>query len=228
MSRLQTQNKLNEKTSVVNNKKESLDIKDPYSYYLKHISKTLKKCKMSEKIGSFEFDIWELLTIPIIAECPLLTIGMFIISTELSLPFVRNAKNTSINYENNYNEDGKDDNDTKNTNNNKPYLNLNYCANYLYQIEQTYKSNVPYHNNIHAADVVQFLFVVLQSKFVKEKFDAIDRLALLMAAAGHDAGHPGKNNDFLIKTKSQMAMKYKNESILENYHLSCINEIIKK
>ena len=40
-----------------------------------------------------------------------------------------------------------------------------------------------------------------------------------MAAASHDAGHGGKNNDFLIKSKSKLLSEHNAPSVLENYHL---------
>jgi len=97
-------------------------------------------------------------------------------------------------------------------------ISLNACANFLEAIENAYCAN-PYHNNIHATDVMQFLSVILQSPILKKRFTSLECLTLLMAAAGHDVGHNGKNNDYHKKTRSELCQKY-NESYLENHHIS--------
>ena len=49
-----------------------------------------------------------------------------------------------------------------------------------------------------------------------------------MAAACHDAGHNGLNNDFLIKSKSSLLEFHKEPSVLENYHLFKAFQLINK
>mmetsp|Transcript_1543 Transcript_1543/g.4465 ORF Transcript_1543/g.4465 Transcript_1543/m.4465 type:complete len:82 (+) Transcript_1543:932-1177(+) len=56
-----------------------------------------------------------------------------------------------------------------------------------------------YHNNIHAADVVQSLAALLSEAETCAELSPIERLAVLVAAVAHDLGHPGVNNDFLVK-----------------------------
>lgn len=41
---------------------------------------------------------------------------------------------------------------------------------------------------------------------------------MLISALTHDVDHPGNNNDFEIKTGSELALRYNNKSVLENYH----------
>jgi 3'5'-cyclic nucleotide phosphodiesterase len=45
-----------------------------------------------------------------------------------------------------------------------------------------------------------------------------DTLALLFAAVGHDAGHPGLSNAFLVNADAAIAKAFDNKSPLENYH----------
>jgi 3',5'-cyclic-nucleotide phosphodiesterase len=54
----------------------------------------------------------------------------------------------------------------------------------------------------------------------------IQSLALLVSSAGHDVGHPGLNNPFLINNKSPIAKIYSNRSVLENYHSTIFQNIL--
>jgi CheY-like chemotaxis protein len=89
---------------------------------------------------------------------------------------------------------------------------------FLVAVKQGYKNN-PYHNWRHAFDVTQATFVFLV-RFCGNQMtiSPVEKFALLVAALCHDLGHPGHNNDFLVKTESDLAMLYNNRSILENCH----------
>ena len=55
-----------------------------------------------------------------------------------------------------------------------------------------------------------------------------DILALLVAALSHDLDHPGVDNDFLIASKHELAERYNELSVLENYHSSILMRILSK
>lgn len=50
--------------------------------------------------------------------------------------------------------------------------------------------------------------------------------AFLISALAHDIGHPGNNNDFEIKMMSDLAIRYNNKSVLENFHCNTLFIII--
>lgn len=55
----------------------------------------------------------------------------------------------------------------------------------------------------------------------------IQTLALLLAALGHDVGHPGVTNAFMIKHSSPTSLLYNERSVLELFHTSIfINKIL--
>lgn len=56
--------------------------------------------------------------------------------------------------------------------------------------------------------------------------DPIQTLALLVSSIGHDVGHPGLTNLFLIQQKSPVARIYSNQSVLENYHSTIFQDIL--
>lgn len=88
--------------------------------------------------------------------------------------------------------------------------------------------DIPYHNYVHACDVTQACFLMLNCYEIKYRFTELDRLSLLIAALGHDAGHNGIINDTLRKNFSSLSLLYNDQSPLENLHcfttLSCLNK----
>lgn len=87
---------------------------------------------------------------------------------------------------------------------------------YLEAVEECYLAN-PYHNNVHAADVVQavhcMLLMDLGQHLTKE-----DKFCLVVAAAVHDVGHPGYTNDFHVRRRDEVAFLYNDVSCNENLH----------
>ena len=55
--------------------------------------------------------------------------------------------------------------------------------------------------------------------------NVLDLLSIIIAARGHDIGHPGLTNGFQINDSSDMALTYNDISCLENFHAS---KLIKK
>ncbi|XP_069631498.1 3',5'-cyclic-AMP phosphodiesterase 4D isoform X2 [Haliaeetus albicilla] len=91
---------------------------------------------------------------------------------------------------------------------------------YLMTLEDHYHSDVAYHNNIHAADVVQSTHVLLSTPALEAVFTDLEILAAIFASAIHDVDHPGVSNQFLINTNSELALMYNDSSVLENHHLA--------
>ncbi|CAG9313379.1 unnamed protein product [Blepharisma stoltei] len=108
-------------------------------------------------------------------------------------------------------------------------LNINEMVyvNFFQDMEQGYKTENPYHNSTHAADVLSsFLFFINQS-VLSELFSEYDMLAVILAALGHDVGHPGLTNRFLIVNKDDLANMYNDYSVLEMMHCSTTFQLLK-
>ncbi|CAK0838187.1 unnamed protein product [Prorocentrum cordatum] len=92
---------------------------------------------------------------------------------------------------------------------------------FIRSMELEYKSN-PYHNRIHAAEVTLTAYYLWSQLAAQQGwqdyFVGVDLLVLLLAAAVHDVGHPAVNNDFMIKTRDDLTLRYNDRSVLENYH----------
>ncbi|KAK9862175.1 hypothetical protein WJX84_000227 [Apatococcus fuscideae] len=86
-------------------------------------------------------------------------------------------------------------------------LNEERLARLLMKIEAGYLDN-PYHSCIHAAGVLQSTHLLAQN------------------AICHDYAHPGVTNDFLIKSKHQLATVYNDTSPVENMHVSSMFRVL--
>lgn len=53
---------------------------------------------------------------------------------------------------------------------------------------------------------------------VAASLDGLDLLCLVLAAAAHDVGHPGLSNQYLIDTDDEIALRYNDQAVLENFH----------
>ncbi|XP_057678437.1 cAMP-specific 3',5'-cyclic phosphodiesterase 7B-like isoform X2 [Corythoichthys intestinalis] len=85
-------------------------------------------------------------------------------------------------------------------------------------VQSDYHSQNPYHNAMHAADVIQAMYCFLREPRLAEQLNPLDVFLGLMAAAAHDVDHPGVNQPFLIKTQHHLASLYQNMSVLESHH----------
>lgn len=111
-----------------------------------------------------------------------------------------------------------------------------------------YNSFVLYHNFRHAVDVLQSVFHSLvqigslppypagadPSPFAHQKspiaqlVGPFEALSLLISAIGHDVGHPGVNNMFLVKLNAPLAQLYNDQSVLEAFHCAAYSQILRR
>ena len=98
-------------------------------------------------------------------------------------------------------------------------LQMPILCSFLRTVETAYLPN-PYHNNTHAADVVQTLNTMLQLGGKLYAATPLHLFSILVAAVIHDVQHPGLNNNFQINSHSEMAVQYNDVSVLENYTIT--------
>lgn len=99
--------------------------------------------------------------------------------------------------------------------------------NFLNELERRYIKN-PYHNSAHAADVMCSLIFLIQSSMLFEHVTSLELFAAIIAALGHDTGHPGKNNRFIVMSRNDIAILYNDISVLEMMHASIVFQIMKE
>ena len=93
---------------------------------------------------------------------------------------------------------------------------------FLVSISNQYYKTTLYHNSMHGADVTQSLCLYFLNSNAEEICQSLvlDLLGILIAALGHDLGHPGLTNPFHINSSSELAITYNDVSCLENFHTS--------
>ncbi|ORY82446.1 hypothetical protein BCR37DRAFT_347119 [Protomyces lactucae-debilis] len=118
---------------------------------------------------------------------------------------------------------------------------------FISTVRSAYHRLNPYHNFRHAVDVLQALFYFTLSSSALPSFAgdhlASQRtlpsaiadlftpqyiLALMIVGLGHDVGHPGVNNAFLVATQAPLAVLYNDRSVLENLHGAALSRILCK
>ncbi|KAG7400734.1 cAMP-specific 3',5'-cyclic phosphodiesterase 4D [Phytophthora boehmeriae] len=91
-------------------------------------------------------------------------------------------------------------------------------------VEDRYHPRNPYHNRLHAAAVIADINFYLRR--VRLNFDDGSLFVGLVAAAAHDIAHPGVSNGFLIATKSNLAITYSDDTVLERMHIAELYRIL--
>lgn len=109
-------------------------------------------------------------------------------------------------------------------------IDLEILNNFINEVIKNYsRTNAYYHNDLHGADVMQTLFtmIIRGNMIVKMKLEEASKFAILIGAICHDLRHPGQNNMFHINTRSKIAIRYNDESVLENFHIASLFKLAK-
>ncbi|XXQ33008.1 Phosphodiesterase [Plasmodiophora brassicae] len=106
-------------------------------------------------------------------------------------------------------------------------INRTRLRNFFVEVRKLYKDN-PYHNFQHAFSVLHMVFLFVTTTSAKTMLTRADILALTVGAIGHDVGHPGMNNDFLINTEHELAVRYNDASVLENHHAATVCQLMRQ
>ena len=84
-----------------------------------------------------------------------------------------------------------------------------------------YRDDVPYHNCLHGADVMQAVHSLLRTNPDFDRAVSSSTLVVaLLAALSHDVGHPGLTNAHLVETRHELALRYNDQAPLENFHVA--------
>lgn len=123
---------------------------------------------------------------------------------------------------------------------------LDDLTKFLQASRAAYNDFVLYHNFRHVVDVLQAIFVFLvqigtlppyphasappsgpQSP-IASIIKPFDALTLMISAIGHDVGHPGVSNAFLVALNAPLAQLYNDRSVLESFHCAAFSQILRR
>ena len=90
---------------------------------------------------------------------------------------------------------------------------------YIRQVS-THYNLVPFHSYHHSFCVVQFTTALLNKCNINSFLTPWDIFGLLVSALVHDVDHPGFDNSYAIKTSSNLAILYNNESVNERHSIA--------
>jgi hypothetical protein len=99
---------------------------------------------------------------------------------------------------------------------------------FLNKIKVGYDFLLPYHNELHAADVLHtsHIFAMLSNLQIEMDLTILDLSGYFIASIIHDYKHPGLNNNFHINKRTDLSRRYNDISVLENYHISSAFKVI--
>eukprot|EP00930_Biecheleria_cincta_P022729 TRINITY_DN16553_c0_g1_i1.p1 TRINITY_DN16553_c0_g1~~TRINITY_DN16553_c0_g1_i1.p1 ORF type:complete len:1039 (+),score=185.22 TRINITY_DN16553_c0_g1_i1:288-3119(+) len=108
----------------------------------------------------------------------------------------------------------------------KQHVPKNVLDNFIETVKSNYKPTA-FHNWDHGLDVAfevrRYFYDLKHCLFDEEVY-----MWLLVAALGHDIGHPGVNNMFLVETAHEYALTYNDRSPLENLHSCLLFQVLAK
>jgi len=191
-----------------------------------------QQCQLSqqflswEKLTNWDFDIFKLSELS--AGQPLLFVGWAILSSPHAQCVMEQTIKDGTHQDNDNDTIDIDEKNKKGYGFLETYDIAPTCMiDFLRAVETRYHRDNPYHNNIHAADVLQTTHIFIEGMDAKKlglgggtSSMKLQTFSLLIAAAVHDIEHPGLNNTFQTNTFSQKALTYNDRSVLENYHAS--------
>lgn len=88
-------------------------------------------------------------------------------------------------------------------------------------------NDTPFTNYSHACDVTVVCHRILNEIQWTSWLGDLEAAVLLLSAQGHDIGHPGHTNLFLVETRDELALRYNDKSPLENMHCATLFEVCK-
>jgi GAF domain-containing protein len=96
---------------------------------------------------------------------------------------------------------------------------------FLFKLREMY-NEPPYHNWIHAIDVLQFFCYQIRVCCFETVLTRLELLAICTAAIGHDAGHEGFNNIYNVNAQTPLGILFKDTSVMETFHCTVLIRIM--
>lgn len=106
------------------------------------------------------------------------------------------------------------------------FFNRDTFQRFVAKVCEGYTKTLPFTTFVHATDVVACSYRLLRMARWDEWMEKLLPAVLLVAAVGHDIGHRGFNNAFIIESGGEHALRYNDKSPLENLACAMLFEIM--
>jgi len=93
------------------------------------------------------------------------------------------------------------------------YLYIYIYIFFFIKLNQFNFQSLPYHNNIHAADVLHAMNYFISHPYLDKTLTIEEKFACIISAIAHDIDHPGVNNSYEIKHSEPLSIIYNNKSV---------------
>jgi GAF domain-containing protein len=100
-------------------------------------------------------------------------------------------------------------------------------ARYIAEVGRHYHDR-PFHNLQHATCVTHFTYMLIKGFDAPKSLKQHLVFSILLGAVVHDIDHPGNTNLFEINSQSDLAIRYNDQSVLENHHCSTAFRLMRK
>jgi high affinity cGMP-specific 3',5'-cyclic phosphodiesterase 9 len=99
---------------------------------------------------------------------------------------------------------------------------------FVVKCRDSYRKDNAFHNWFHAWSVTHVAYMILSSTSARQILKAKEVLAVMISCLVHDVQHPGVNSDFLIKSGSDLALKFPYKNVLEQMHWFTAQQLFKE
>jgi 3'5'-cyclic nucleotide phosphodiesterase len=96
---------------------------------------------------------------------------------------------------------------------------------FLHAACSKYHSTNAFHNIKHGWGTLHLSYRILKSGG-DEKLQPVEIFALLIGAICHDLDHPGNNNGFEVAARTERALIYADDTVLERHHTACALQLL--
>jgi 3',5'-cyclic-nucleotide phosphodiesterase len=96
---------------------------------------------------------------------------------------------------------------------------------FIEEVARGYRPN-PYHNLNHATDALNTMGWFVTRPTFARNFPPWLRFLLMVSTLVHDVDHPGNDNQWEIKTKSNLANRFANKSVLEQRSVEVTRQLL--
>eukprot|EP01138_Halocafeteria_seosinensis_P005938 gb/GECG01006070.1/.p1 GENE.gb/GECG01006070.1/~~gb/GECG01006070.1/.p1 ORF type:complete len:1086 (+),score=132.48 gb/GECG01006070.1/:1-3258(+) len=106
-------------------------------------------------------------------------------------------------------------------------ISIDKLRRFIEDVRANYRPN-PFHNFYHAVETLRATLLILARTQATTCLSYLDMFSMLVAAFCHDVDHPGNSQTYEILTRSPLAIRHNDSSVLERHHAHTTFSILSK